>query len=514
MIQSRAIPSVQAASRKGIDAVLHLIRSGTAFTKSHQVSQVLYDFLKQAGVLADIGRKGSFHPAERVATIRKFLDEVNEFDKLHPHSHPRDFLELFAMKLDAGDAGSLSGTMESEVDAVRVMTVHGAKGLEFTHVFIVQLVDRRFPTTERKDPIEIPEPLVREILPAGDVHLQEERRLLYVAMTRARRGLFFTAAEDYGGVRVKKPSRFLYELGFLQELEAQAGGRPLSFERQERRPSHAPDLRFAGSKYSFSGLRSYQKCPWQFRYAYILKVPVAGNGLLSFGETMHATLQKFFGLWVERRGRAQSSLFGKSDGKSSAKPLVSLDELLRIYEEAFIDEWYESETAREKFKERGRLSLRAFYENHAPAMPEVIGLEQDFNLKLDRFTVTGKMDRVDRLGHDAALKKDVVGIVDYKSGSKRRSALETGDRYQLLIYALAAQDPNILNAKVERLSYYFLDGNDVLDLPINDQELRSAAGWVKDIIGKIQSGNFEATPGMVCRFCDYRDICEFRDPNY
>src|SRR4030042_5699832 len=92
------------------------------------------------------------------------------------------------------------------------MTVHAAKGLEFEYVFIPNLVDQRFPTNKRGDPIEIPEVLVKDIWPEGDFHLQEERRLFYVAMTRAKKGLYFTSADDYGGIRAKKISRFLVEL--------------------------------------------------------------------------------------------------------------------------------------------------------------------------------------------------------------------------------------------------------------------------------------------------------------
>jgi ATP-dependent exoDNAse (exonuclease V) beta subunit len=87
---------------------------------------------------------------------------------------------------------------------IKVMTIHGAKGLEFKYVFLANMVDRRFPTDQRKDPIELPEELIKDIKPTGDVHLQEERRLCYVAMTRAKKELYFTSADDYGGQRKKK----------------------------------------------------------------------------------------------------------------------------------------------------------------------------------------------------------------------------------------------------------------------------------------------------------------------
>lgn len=514
LVESRAVAGLTAEGRKGIDAVLHLIKAGTVFARSHKVTEVLYQFLKDAGVLRELGRQGSEHSLERIGMIRKFLEEVAAFEKLHPQTTVREFLEVFQLKLDSGDAGSLSGTVEPDADGVRIMTGHGAKGLEFSHVFIVQLVDKRFPTIERKDPIEIPTALVRETLPEGDIHLEEERRLLYVAMTRAKQGLYLTAAEDYGGVRAKKPSRFLYELGFIQEPAAKEPRSLAVLERKQ--PTHvpSPDVKFLGTRFSFSALRSYEKCPWQFRYAYVLRVPVGGSAQLSYGESLHATLQKFFELAMERRSKVQTGLFGGSPAGAAgpARP-VTLDELLGLYEQSFIGDWYENHGQRETFRQRGRQALTAFYEKHADHWPDVFGVEQAFNWKLDQYTIGGKIDRVDRVGHDQATGRPIVRIVDYKSG-KTRKKIETEDKYQLYIYALAAQDPNILNLKVEGLQYYFMEDNADVELSVADQDLKKTEAWIRSSIERIRSGNFAATPGPeVCRYCDYKDICEFRDPN-
>ena len=96
---------------------------------------------------------------------------------------------MIDLELEAGEAGSLENNIEEGPESVKIMTVHAAKGLEFKYVFIVNLVDRRFPIDDRKDPIELPDSLIKEIIPEGDIHLQEERRLFYVAMTRAKNGL-------------------------------------------------------------------------------------------------------------------------------------------------------------------------------------------------------------------------------------------------------------------------------------------------------------------------------------
>ncbi len=102
---------------------------------------------------------------------------------------------------------------EEGPDVVSVMTVHGSKGLEFRYVFVINLVEQRFPSVGRSSSIDFPAGLV-SISNGTDDHLAEERRLFYVAMTRAKEGLYLLSADDYGGARKRKMSRFLAEIGF------------------------------------------------------------------------------------------------------------------------------------------------------------------------------------------------------------------------------------------------------------------------------------------------------------
>ena len=123
------------------------------------------------------------------------------------------------MELEAGDQGTLVSSPDVGPEAVKIMTIHTAKGLEFAAVFVVNMVDQRFPSRERKEQIELPDALVREILPERDAHIMEERRLFYVSATRAKQFLYLTWADDYGGATRKKPSQFLVELGLEQAAD-------------------------------------------------------------------------------------------------------------------------------------------------------------------------------------------------------------------------------------------------------------------------------------------------------
>src|SRR5439155_26752615 len=101
---------------------------------------------------------------------------------------------------------------EAVAGAVHVMTIHQAKGLEFNAVFVPALVEGRLPQAVWRDGFELPPQVLEPSIRAREDHVGEERRLLYVAMTRARSQLFLSWARRYEGIREWRPSRFLAEL--------------------------------------------------------------------------------------------------------------------------------------------------------------------------------------------------------------------------------------------------------------------------------------------------------------
>ena len=418
-----------------------------------------------------------------------------------------DFLLELDLEMEAGEAGSLAWDIEEGPDTVKVMTVHSAKGLEFDYVFIPNLVDKRFPTISRSDPIELPDALVKEILPEGDVHLQEERRLFYVAMTRAKEGVFFSGADDYGGSRLKKPSRFLYEIGMLKEGEGV--NKPADKTKEKKKellPESLPHLS-AGRQavklpdtFSYSQLNSFQKCPRQYKFAYVLKVPVRGSHSLSFGQSIHLTLQRFFDLVKSRTAVVQQDLFGNESDVQAEINWPTLDELLEIYEQTWIDDWYDSKEQQLQYKKKGRDALVRFFEEWEKDKVVPQFLERSFKLRLDDYTIVGKIDRIDKT------EDNKWEIIDYKTGESK-DKLDFKAKEQLLIYQLAAQD---LGGQVEKLTYYYLDDGKRVSFLGTDQELDKLRQTILATIKSIQQGVFEPKPNaFVCQHCDFNRICEF-----
>jgi DNA helicase II / ATP-dependent DNA helicase PcrA len=153
--------------------------------------------------------------SENRELIEQFYKQIEKFETEEIDKSLHNFLHILNLKQEAGDEGKINFDPNLGPESVKIMTVHSSKGLEFHNVFIINLVDQRFPTRAKSGGIEIPKALIKDILPEGDFHLQEERRLFYVALTRAKTNLFLTWAKDYGGKNLKKPSLFLQETNLV-----------------------------------------------------------------------------------------------------------------------------------------------------------------------------------------------------------------------------------------------------------------------------------------------------------
>ena len=135
--------------------------------------------------------------------LDRFVAFVQGWERKSEKKQLRDFIEYLAYFHEAG--GDVCLEEEITDDAVQLMTVHAAKGLEFPHVFILRLSRNDFPSGARKVVFEFPPEMMKEEKPQGDFQIQEERRLFYVALTRARQQLTLSTLVN----KRKKPSPFL-----------------------------------------------------------------------------------------------------------------------------------------------------------------------------------------------------------------------------------------------------------------------------------------------------------------
>jgi len=331
-----------------------------------------------------------------------------------------------------------------------------------------------------------------------------------VAMTRAKKELYFTSAQDYGGQRKKKLSRFLIEMGY-QDKSQTPMPKPQS-ELFEAKSSFAGINKKVKSEYlpehfSFSQLAAFEKCPLQYRFGFILKIPIKGKAVFSFGKTMHATFYNFFKNVNEKNKVKQESLFGVA-GKSAIKKVKEDDFkiLAELYEKNWLDEWYENKKQKEDYYKLGKRIIKDFYGEFEKNPPNILKINNDlalelpFNLKIGGYNLYGVIDRIDDLG-------DGVKIIDYKTG-KPKKKLEADDKSQLLIYQIAAEE--VLGIKPNELAYYYLDDGSQVSFLGSEKDKQDRKEKIIQEIEEIKNSNFEPTPGWQCEFCDFKSICDFK----
>src|SRR3989344_3119902 len=162
--------------------LLSMIKKHSVLVASKSASEILVSFLEDSGYLKYLIMKND---ETQLDLLNQFYKKIKSFEETVHDPVLKNFMQEINLEMESGEEGKLEFDPEQGPAMIKIMTIHGAKGLEFKYVFLANMVDKRFPSIERKDPIELPDELIKDIKPKGDVHLQEERRLCYVAMTRA-----------------------------------------------------------------------------------------------------------------------------------------------------------------------------------------------------------------------------------------------------------------------------------------------------------------------------------------
>ncbi len=464
------------------------------------VSELLVRIVRDLGI-ADALANDSVENVENRSLLEQFYRKVQDFSASNKDKTLKNFLHEIALEQEAGDTGTLVASMDTGPEAIKVMTIHAAKGLEFGCVFLVNLVEARFPSRDRKEQIELPTALVKEILPEGDVHLMEERRLFYVAATRAKQFLFFTWADDYGGSSFKKPSLFLLEAGLEKPKEREKPSGEVFFIKQPSLDLPISQYKFQlPFAFDFSQVSTFKKCPLEYKYKYMYKLPMPGAAALSFGITMHNVFKKYSQHMQQLNNMKQQDLFGaKPSDQIHTPPKELLD---KYYLECWVDDWYPSKVNKEEYRTTGKRHLVNFHKKiiEQPKYPKY--LEQYFKLNLGKYKFQGRIDRAD-INPD-----NTIDIVDYKTGAPRLK-LEQVDRDQLLIYQWAAQEA--LKEKVNQLTYWYLeDLEKTLPFKGSDEEIAKLKikllETIEEMAQVIESNNFYEADLRHAHECKFRHL--------
>jgi DNA helicase-2/ATP-dependent DNA helicase PcrA len=447
--------------------------------------------------------------AQRAGTQdRKYVNQLGQFLKdWEPKSETRGLAE-FLEYLDYFQQANGTVSLEEEVpgDAVQLMTVHGAKGLEFPHVFLMRVNSRAFPAGDRAPLFEFPLKLMKEELPQGDFHIQEERRLFYVALTRAQERLTITTLTE----KKNKVPIFIEDLLMDPALKRrdirQLAPKPKRAEQAEAPGAAAieTDLFTASEgppkifcriaqwaeefhplcpepmKLSSSAVENYRKCPQQYAFSYLWSLKEGPRAALTFGSVMHTSIKRF----IEQVKKGKKLPF---------------EEVQHIYETEWSSAGFEDKYQEAEYKKDGLEQLKAFHAAMLAEPPDVLEQEKGFELPLaNNVILIGRMDQVNSLG------RKEVEIVDYKTGKPKKD-VDANKSLQLSIYALAAKE--IFEWNPARLVFYYLLNNSLQVTTRDAKQIAAAETIVQETAADIRAEEFTAKPGYACRSCAYRPIC-------
>jgi DNA helicase-2/ATP-dependent DNA helicase PcrA len=451
--------------------------------------EVLYQFLVEKGVLRRLTENPSVANEEKVKNIARFFEVVRSWSRELSIDRAPHFVDHLDELRLAGENPPVAET-DVEIDAVNVLTVHKAKGLEFPVVFIVGMVAGLFPIRRRGAPLELPDELIREELPSGDFHLQEERRLFYVAMTRAKRELHLTSAQDYGGARPRKLSQFVLEALDLPKGEAMARSTPAVKLIQHHAPAvpvqaghRAPIDDQEIITLSYRQMDDYLTCPLKYKFIHILRIPILPHHAVVYGKAIHDAVQEY-----HRR-------------KLTGIP-ITLEELIDTFHRSWINEGFIHRQHEDQRLQAGRQALERFYQTQEASgiIPRYV--EKEFSFVVDRSKVIGRWDRVDEANGE-------VVIIDFKSSEiRRQKEADTRARKseQMGLYALAYQ--RTYGRIPDRVELHFLDSGLVGTATKNEEDLEEVISKIRTVTEGLRAREYPSNPQYrACDYCPYRVIC-------
>jgi DNA helicase-2/ATP-dependent DNA helicase PcrA len=488
-----SIPELSGVSSEGIataSAILDDLDRYLGKAAREATGRILYDFLmERPGYCKRLVRSNSPSDHQRVGNLAEFFGVVQRFGEVAPQDRVAGFVPYLTMLIDAGEDPPIAEGEEA-AEAVQVLTLHKAKGLEFEAVFLAGLVEKRFPSVYRREAIPLPDELIKDLLPSGDFHLQEERRLFYVGMTRAKRHLFLARARDYGTKREWKRSRFLaeaLELPREEEDHPWRGAPEAVIGRAAPPPDIEPDLSVPADtplNLSHYKIDDYLTCPLKYKYVHILRVPVLRDQAVVYGAALHRAVQAYH----SRRVQGLT---------------MSLQELMDSFEDHWVNEGFISREHEERRLQEGRDALAQFHA-FAEAAPPPTSVEKKFRFQLGHDIVTGYLDHLDERAGETV-------IIDYKTSSVRDQKdadKDARESQQLALYALAYRET--IGRLPDRVELHFLTpGGVVVGRALKgEKELERVADRIRTAAGGIRTGLFQATPNpWVCGFCAFRTIC-------
>jgi len=361
------------------------------------------------------------------------------------------------------------------INAVQVMTLHGAKGLGFPVVFMPYCIERK---KREADPGFLNPRKFNFTRYQGNV--EDERRLFYVGMTRAKKFLFITTSQErINSKKRRTPSQFFLELNARYFLTQPV---PDPAKRQKMKPM--PSIEEYRFPTSYSELSDYIRCEYDYKMRYIYGFNPIIVQALGYGNQIHNVL----------------NLLHKIAQKSGQVP--SEEEAAELVKEHFYLKYAAREQG-ETLKKSAMRSILRYLGMWREDFSLSIKTERSFEMDVENALLTGTIDLLRRENAD----NTILEIIDFKTGNERK--LEEALHLQVQLYTVAAR--NALNLDVQKAYVHFLDEHKQprLEILTTPKQLDLAMKTIADAIKGITTRRFNRNPRnkKTCDTCDWEKIC-------
>lgn len=465
-----------------IHKALEMLKNWQSTANQSTVGSLSYKIIEETGLKDKLinAAEESEEDALNAQALFQWFSTIRSFEEISDSPSALSYLDSFETIKAEGE------TIDDDTSLIdsgkpTVMTVHKAKGLEWKQVYIVDCTEYSFPLRKRSSSLVVPDELSKTS--QADDHFHEERRLMYVASTRAKSELTYTLSSTHNGVTKRKPSRFILEMfDEVREAEDVATQRNLNIfdtvDKPEKKLSLPSSMR-SGSNLilSASQANDYFRCPLDFKYRHILGVPPAPSPHAFVGTIFHGYMQQI------------------NEAKIKGSEIPSLDSLTQQLEAEWPKEGYLTKKQRDRALETAKKSLATSYERIANE-PVPVAVERPFKVHIpnSKLILKGRIDVVMPAGRG-------VEIRDYKTSTSattpEKAKRATSGSKQLDMYALAWRLQN--DEMPELVSLDFVQTNQLGSIKKQPKTLDSLELKLAEMAENILSGNFK--PGYNHDFC-------------
>ena len=371
---------------------------------------LLQKIIQETNIIASV--VASKDSLDRLSSLEAFFDKVIQVSKSKNTFLLSDFIEYIDIVNEHG-LMSKKGYVD-HISGVRLMTTHKSKGLEFDRVFVVNFYDGNWGNRSKRNLFNIP--IIEHVRDVG--RIEDERRLFYVAMTRAKRSIhvsFSRIIEDKEVI----PSQFSSEIDQTLIINSKPSivGNTELFKSDKvisnKNSSSSISIlnqdfvksKFINQPFSVTHLNNFIECPWKYFFANLIRVPDIQNKHQMYGTAIHSALRTFFEAYKVERDLTKKELIELFIHQLNNQPMSSDDKIDSI--------------------KKGKESLEGYYDEYKGSWNRNLLTEYgikipDFKIASDlAITLTGKLDKIE------LIDEKNVSVIDYKTSKpKSRNDIE------------------------------------------------------------------------------------------